>query len=174
MSYIVSCAGHRWLIERRVTGTKQVSTVGRLPPDPPPLSFLDSSSALSPWTSYQYRLVLHNRAGNTTGEIITMFLTDQDVSMFSLTLSSISLTTCCCILAGPWVNVTTRPSRPAGLSPPRVKVLGPESLQVWALFDLAWGHKSSKIWRQKTNIIRVSPTLSITISPITFNKKLRI
>lgn len=31
---------------------------------------------------------------------------------------------------GPWVNVTTRPSRPAGLSPPKVKVLGPESLQV--------------------------------------------
>ncbi|KAM9366692.1 usherin [Symphorus nematophorus] len=87
----------RWLIERRLAGTKQVSTVGHLPPDPPPLSFLDSSSALSPWTSYQYRLVLHNQAGNTTG---------------------------------PWVNITTRPSRPAGLSPPRVKVLGPESLQV--------------------------------------------
>ncbi|XP_070762485.1 usherin [Enoplosus armatus] len=87
----------RWLIERRVAGTQQVSTVGHLPPDPPPLSFLDSSSALSPWTNYQYRLVLHNQAGNTTG---------------------------------PWVNITTRPSRPAGLSPPRVKVLGPESLQV--------------------------------------------
>nr|XP_040024120.1 usherin isoform X2 [Gasterosteus aculeatus aculeatus] len=87
----------RWLIERRVTGTKRVSTVGHLPPDPPPLSFLDSSSALSPWTSYQYRLSLHNQAGNTTG---------------------------------PWANVTTRPSRPAGLSPPRVKVTGPESLQV--------------------------------------------
>ncbi|XP_051795531.1 usherin [Acanthochromis polyacanthus] len=87
----------RWLIERRVAGTKQVSTVGQLLPDPPPLSFLDSSSALSPWTSYQYRLVLHNQAGNTTG---------------------------------PWVSITTRPSRPAGLSPPRVRVLGPESLQV--------------------------------------------
>ncbi|XP_059204973.1 usherin [Centropristis striata] len=87
----------RWLVERRVTGTKQVSTVGHLPPDLPPLSFLDSSSALSPWTSYQYRLVLHNQAGNTTG---------------------------------PWVTVTTRPSRPAGLSPPKVKVLGPELLQV--------------------------------------------
>ncbi|XP_029281914.1 LOW QUALITY PROTEIN: usherin [Cottoperca gobio] len=87
----------RWLIERRVAGTQRVSTVGLLPPDPPPLSFLDSSSALSPWTSYQYRLVLHNQAGNTTG---------------------------------PWVNITTRPSRPAGLSPPRVMVLGPESLQV--------------------------------------------
>ncbi|XP_069030560.1 usherin [Embiotoca jacksoni] len=87
----------RWLIERRVAGTKQISTVGHLQPDPPPLSFLDSSSALSPWTNYQYRLVLHNQAGNTTG---------------------------------PWVSITTRPSRPAGLSPPRVKVLGPESLQV--------------------------------------------
>ncbi|KAM9408306.1 LOW QUALITY PROTEIN: usherin [Pholidichthys leucotaenia] len=87
----------RWVIERRVAGTKQISTVGYLPPDPPPLSFLDSSSALSPWTTYQYRLVLYNQAGNSSG---------------------------------PWVSVTTRPSRPAGLSPPRVKVLGPESLQV--------------------------------------------
>ncbi|KAM9860567.1 LOW QUALITY PROTEIN: usherin [Aulostomus maculatus] len=87
----------RWLIERRVVGTKQISTVGHLPPDNPPLSFLDSSSALSPWTNYQYRLVLHNQAGSSTG---------------------------------PWVNITTRPSRPAGLNPPRVKVLGPESLQV--------------------------------------------
>nr|XP_043886757.1 usherin-like [Solea senegalensis] len=89
-----------WLIERRVTGTVQVSTVGQLLPESPPLSFLDSSSALSPWTSYQYRFVLYNQAGNTTG---------------------------------PWVSITTKPSRPAGLSPPRVKVLGPESCQVtWA------------------------------------------
>lgn len=63
----LSCFGTRWLIDRRVAGTKQVSTVGHLPPDPPPLSFLDSSSALSPWTSYQYRLVLENQAGNNTG-----------------------------------------------------------------------------------------------------------
>ncbi|XP_014832285.1 PREDICTED: usherin-like isoform X1 [Poecilia mexicana] len=87
----------RWEIERRVAGTKQVSTVGRLLPVSPPLSFLDSSSALSPWTAYQYRLVLHNQAGKA---------------------------------AGPWVSVKTRPSRPAGLSPPGVKVLGSESLQV--------------------------------------------
>ncbi|XP_072320975.1 usherin [Eucyclogobius newberryi] len=87
----------RWMIERRVAGTNQISTVERLSPNPPPLSFLDSSSALSPWTSYEYRLVLQNQAGRATG---------------------------------PWVNVTTRPSRPAGLSPPRVLVLGPESLQV--------------------------------------------
>nr|XP_061796460.1 usherin-like [Nerophis lumbriciformis] len=90
----------RWLIERRVAGTDEISTVGHLPPGPLPLSFLDSSSALSPWTSYHYRLVLQNQAGNSKG---------------------------------PWVGVTTRPSRPAGVSPPRVKVLGPESLQVtWA------------------------------------------
>lgn len=64
----VSFVGCSWLIERRVAGTAQVSTVGYLPPDPAPLSFLDSSSALSPWTGYQYRLVLYNQAGNSTGE----------------------------------------------------------------------------------------------------------
>ncbi|XP_028328840.1 usherin isoform X1 [Gouania willdenowi] len=87
----------KWLIERRIVGTKQVFTVGQLLPDIPPLSFLDSSSALSPWTTYEYRLVLLNQAGNSTG---------------------------------PWVSITTKPSRPAGLSPPRLKVLGPESIQV--------------------------------------------
>ncbi|KAM4744036.1 usherin isoform 3-T3 [Anableps anableps] len=87
----------RWEIERRVARTNQASTVGHLLPVPPPLSFIDSSSALSPWTGYQYRLVLHNQAGKATG---------------------------------PWVSVTTRPSRPAGLNPPGVKVLGSESLQV--------------------------------------------
>lgn len=56
-----------WLIERRLAGTTQVSTVGHLLPDPPPLSFLDSSSALSPWTTYQYRLVLQNQAGKASG-----------------------------------------------------------------------------------------------------------
>ncbi|XP_063040160.1 usherin [Engraulis encrasicolus] len=30
-----------------------------------------------------------------------------------------------------WAGVTTRPSRPAGLMPPHVTVLGPDSLQVW-------------------------------------------
>uniref|UniRef100_A0A672FK37 Usher syndrome 2A (autosomal recessive, mild) n=1 Tax=Salarias fasciatus TaxID=181472 RepID=A0A672FK37_SALFA len=100
-SVLISWGTPDWLIERRVAGTKQVSTVGQLLPDPPPLSFLDSSSALSPWTSYQYRLVLHNQAGNTTG---------------------------------PWTNVTTRPSRPAGLSPPRVKVSGPET----GIFQVTW------------------------------------
>lgn len=77
----VSCSGSRWVIERRVAGTKQVSTVGHLLPDPSPLSFLDSSSALSPWTTYQYRLVLHNQAGNTTGKVL---ITSLSKSKFSL------------------------------------------------------------------------------------------
>ncbi|KAK6307053.1 hypothetical protein J4Q44_G00222010 [Coregonus suidteri] len=86
-----------WVVERRVRGTQQVSTVVRLPPAPPPLSYLDHSSALSPWTSYQYRLVASTQAGSNTST---------------------------------WANITTRPSRPAGLVPPRVDVLGPDSLQV--------------------------------------------
>lgn len=73
-SYCILC-GCRWQIERRLAGTKQVSTVGHLPPDPPPLSFLDSSSALSPWTNYEYRLVLLNQAGNTTGQTTIIGLT---------------------------------------------------------------------------------------------------
>lgn len=63
----VLCVNYRWLIERRVAGTTQISTVGHLLPDPPPLSFLDSSSALSPWSTYQYRLVLQNQAGKASG-----------------------------------------------------------------------------------------------------------
>lgn len=83
---IIPYPGCSWFIERRVTGTQQVSTVGHLPADPPTLSFLDSSSALSPWTSYQYRLVLHNQAGNTTGKAIWMVLKfSQNVCMLNLT-----------------------------------------------------------------------------------------
>lgn len=131
----VSCSGSRWVIERRVAGTKQVSTVGHLLPDPSPLSFLDSSSALSPWTTYQYRLVLHNQAGNTTGKVL---ITCLSKSKFSLTKKGLVLQLLNCtkmfVVTGPWVNITTRPSRPAGLSPPRVKVLGPATLQVRATF----------------------------------------
>ncbi|KAL0969312.1 hypothetical protein UPYG_G00225390 [Umbra pygmaea] len=86
-----------WRVERRVLDTQQVSTVVSLPPSAPPLSYLDHSSALSPWVSYQYRLVASSQGGAS---------------------------------ASPWANVTTRPSRPAGLVPPRVDVLGPDTLQV--------------------------------------------
>lgn len=67
---LCECAGFSWVIERKVAGTKQVSTVGTLPADTPPLSFLDVSSALSPWTNYQYRLILHNQAGDATGNAV--------------------------------------------------------------------------------------------------------
>lgn len=74
---LCECAGFSWVIERKVAGTNQVSTVGTLPADTPPLSFLDVSSALSPWTDYQYRLILHNQAGNTTGKAVSMVLCDH-------------------------------------------------------------------------------------------------
>lgn len=69
------------MIERSTAGTEQVSTVGSLPADPPPLSFLDVSSALSPWTNYQYRLVLHNQAGNSTGEAAPTVLRTLDSAL---------------------------------------------------------------------------------------------
>ena len=100
MTGVQTCAlpiSSSWVVERRVFRTQQVSQVGRVPPGPVPLSYQDSSSALSPWTSYQYRLLAQTQAGTGTG---------------------------------PWSSVTTRPSRPAGLSPPRVLVLGPDSLEV--------------------------------------------
>ena len=58
----------RWLIERRVAGTRQPSTVGQLSAAIAPLSYLDASSALSPWTGYQYRLVARAQAGDTAGK----------------------------------------------------------------------------------------------------------
>ncbi|XP_076156222.1 usherin [Alosa pseudoharengus] len=86
-----------YTLERRVRGTRQVSTVAETEPHEP-LSFLDSSAALSPWTSYEYRVVAHTRGGgsNSSG----------------------------------WTGVTTRPSRPAGLQPPQVTLLGPDAVQV--------------------------------------------
>lgn len=86
-----------YTLERRVQGTQQVSTVAETKPHEP-LSYLDSSAALSPWTSYEYRVVAHTQGGGST--------------------------------SSDWTSVTTRPSRPAGLQPPQVIVLGPDSVQV--------------------------------------------
>lgn len=77
--FYVLCVNYRWLIERRVAGTTHVSTVGHLLPDPPPLSFLDSSSALSPWTAYQYRLVLQNQAGQASGKGAEQTLSNRGI-----------------------------------------------------------------------------------------------
>ncbi|TRY59653.1 hypothetical protein DNTS_027396, partial [Danionella cerebrum] len=84
-------------IERRDTATQEVSTVTSLHPNQT-LTYLDTSATLSPWTTYEYRIVAHTKlAGSNASE---------------------------------WMNVTTRPSRPAGVLPPNILVLGPESVQV--------------------------------------------
>ncbi|XP_065144388.2 usherin [Paramisgurnus dabryanus] len=86
-----------YTVERRVFGTHEVHTVATLLPNKT-LTYLDSSSALSPWCTYEYRIVANTRMGGSN--------------------------------SSEWANVTTRPSRPAGLQPPHATALGPESVQV--------------------------------------------
>ncbi|KAG9336280.1 hypothetical protein JZ751_002627, partial [Albula glossodonta] len=86
-----------YVIERRAGGTQQVSTVATVQADQP-LSYLDSSLALSPWTTYEYRVLAGTLQGGYNSSA--------------------------------WQQVTTRPSRPAGLQLPQVTVLGPDSVQV--------------------------------------------
>lgn len=88
-------------MERRVTDTQQISTVATLQPNQT-LTYLDSSAVLSPWSTYEYRIVAHTRLGGSN--------------------------------SSEWKKVTTRPSRPAGLQPPHVLVLGPTSVQVYGEF----------------------------------------
>uniref|UniRef100_A0AAY4ADY9 Usher syndrome type IIa protein homolog n=1 Tax=Denticeps clupeoides TaxID=299321 RepID=A0AAY4ADY9_9TELE len=89
-----------YTVERRVHDTQQISVVATLNPEQP-LTYLDNSAALSPWTSYEYRVVASTLQGGSN--------------------------------SSRWHRVTTRPSRPAGLQPPQVMVLGPDSVQVtWA------------------------------------------
>ncbi|KAF7704133.1 hypothetical protein HF521_021205 [Silurus meridionalis] len=62
------------------------------------LTYLDNSASLSPWRTYEYRVIATtNQGGFNSSE---------------------------------WERVTTRPSRPAGIQPPKALVLGPESVQV--------------------------------------------
>ncbi|XP_037397596.1 usherin [Pygocentrus nattereri] len=86
-----------YTVERRAAGTQQISTVGTVLPNHT-LTYLDSSAALSPWGSYEYRVVASTKQGGSN--------------------------------SSQWERVTTRPSRPAGLHPPDVLVMGPESVQV--------------------------------------------
>ncbi|KAL0170182.1 hypothetical protein M9458_034778, partial [Cirrhinus mrigala] len=85
-----------YTIERRVSGTQKISTVASLQPNQT-LTYLDNSATLSPWTTYEYRVVAHTKLGGSN--------------------------------SSEWEEVTTRPSRPAGLQPPHVLVLGPDSVQ---------------------------------------------
>lgn len=86
-----------YTLERRVNGSQQIFKVATLMPNQT-LTHLDSSASLSPWSTYEYRVIATTRQGGSNGS--------------------------------QWEKVTTRPSRPAGIQPPRVLVLGPESVQV--------------------------------------------
>ncbi|KAK7153113.1 hypothetical protein R3I93_011118 [Phoxinus phoxinus] len=53
-----------YTVERKATGTQQISTVATLQANQT-LTYLDSSAALSPWSSYEYRIVAHTRLGGS-------------------------------------------------------------------------------------------------------------
>uniref|UniRef100_A0A8C6NEI0 Usherin n=1 Tax=Melopsittacus undulatus TaxID=13146 RepID=A0A8C6NEI0_MELUD len=84
-------------IERRVKGTEQISAVVTLPLSQS-MSYIDQSTALSPWQKYEYRVLMSTLHGGTNGSA--------------------------------WSEVTTKPSRPAGVEPPDAEVLGPDSIKV--------------------------------------------
>ncbi|KAM4814939.1 usherin-like, partial [Thomomys bottae] len=84
-------------IERRVRGAEEVTTVVTLPRNHP-MRFIDKAPVLSPWTKYEYRVLMSTVNGGTNSSA--------------------------------WVEVTTRPSRPAGVQPPMVQVLGSDAAKV--------------------------------------------
>ncbi|XP_055581897.1 usherin [Falco cherrug] len=84
-------------VERRVKGTEQISTVVTLPLGLS-MSYIDQSTALSPWQKFEYRILMSTLHGGTNSSA--------------------------------WSEVTTRPSRPAGVQPPDAEVLGPYSAKV--------------------------------------------
>ncbi|XP_003419924.2 usherin [Loxodonta africana] len=84
-------------VERKAKGKEEVTTLVTLPSHHP-MRFIDNSSALSPWTKYEYRVLMSTFSGGTN--------------------------------SSSWAEVTTRPSRPAGVQPPMVHVLGPDAAKV--------------------------------------------
>lgn len=88
-------------IERRVKGTEQLSTVVTLPFSQS-MSYIDQSTALSPWQKYEYRILMSTVNGGTNSSA--------------------------------WSEVTTRPSRPAGVQIPDAEVQGPRSVKVEIIF----------------------------------------
>uniref|UniRef100_A0A4W4GYM7 Usher syndrome 2A (autosomal recessive, mild) n=1 Tax=Electrophorus electricus TaxID=8005 RepID=A0A4W4GYM7_ELEEL len=55
-----------YTVERRPNGTQQTSIVATVLPNRT-LTYLDGSVALSPWTSYEYRVVANTRQGGSNG-----------------------------------------------------------------------------------------------------------
>lgn len=84
-------------LERRVQGEEEVTALVTLPGNGS-TRYMDKTSALSPWTKYEYRVLMSTLGGGTN--------------------------------CSAWAEVTTRPSRPAGVQPPTVRVLGPEAAEV--------------------------------------------
>ncbi|XP_077013931.1 usherin [Tamandua tetradactyla] len=84
-------------VERRIKEKEEVTTLVTLPRNHS-MRFIDKSPALSPWTEYEYRVLMSTLRGGTNSSA--------------------------------WVGVTTRPSRPAGVQPPLVQVLGPDAVEV--------------------------------------------
>ncbi|KAI5940642.1 Usherin [Manis javanica] len=84
-------------IERRAQGKKEVTTLAALPRSHS-MRFIDKTSALSPWTKYEYRVLVSTVNGGTNSSA--------------------------------WGQVTTRPSRPVGVQPPMVHMLGPREAKV--------------------------------------------
>lgn len=84
-------------IERRVQGKEEVTPLVTLPGNHS-MRYVDRTTSLSPWTKYEYRVLMSTLNGGTNSSA--------------------------------WKEVTTRPSRPAGVQPPTVRVLGPDAAQV--------------------------------------------
>lgn len=84
-------------IQRRVQGKEEVTTLVTLPGNHS-MRYMDKTAALSPWTKYEYRVLMSTLRGGTNSSA--------------------------------WAEVTTRPSRPAGVQPPAVRVLGPWAAEV--------------------------------------------
>lgn len=84
-------------IERRLQGKEEVAALVTLPGNHS-MRYIDKTAALSPWTKYEYRVLMSTGNGGTNSSA--------------------------------WVGVTTRPSRPAGVQPPTVHVLGPDAAEV--------------------------------------------
>ncbi|KAM5300669.1 usherin [Glossophaga mutica] len=84
-------------IERRLQGKEEVAALVTLPRNHS-MRYIDKTAALSPWTKYEYRVLMSTRNGGTNSSA--------------------------------WIGVTTRPSRPAGVQPPTVRVLGPDAAEV--------------------------------------------
>ncbi|ELK32172.1 Usherin [Myotis davidii] len=84
-------------IERRAQGKEEVTALVTLPGNHS-TRYMDKTAALSPWTKYEYRVLMSTLRGGTNSSA--------------------------------WAEVTTRPSRPAGVQPPTVHVLRPGAAEV--------------------------------------------